>query len=106
MGIFLLSTLRCSLKTLPPRFLHHLLTLISVGIFFYADHLLDSQQENDTTTRPDCVPIKSLKTTKATEIQWLFFIAVEQGYKLSNKFIEDLQKIHDYIEHFHVNLTR
>ena len=31
---------------------------------------------------------------------------VEQGYKLSNKFIEDLQKIHDYIEHFHVNLTR
>jgi hypothetical protein len=32
--------------------------------------------------------------------------SVEQGYKLSNKFIEDLQKIHDYIEHFHVNLTR
>ncbi len=34
------------------------------------------------------------------------FSVVEQGYKLSNKFIEDLQKIHDYIEHFHVNLTR
>ena len=35
-----------------------------------------------------------------------FLTSVEQGYKLSNKFIEDLQKIHDYIEHFHVNLTR
>lgn len=39
MGIFLLSTLRCSLKTLPPRFLHHLLTLISVGIYFLFDKI-------------------------------------------------------------------
>ena len=45
------------------------------------------------------------KTKTTTEIIRLSF-SVEQGYKLSNKFIEDLQKIHDYIEHFHVNLTR
>ena len=31
---------------------------------------------------------------------------VEHPYKLSNRFIDDLQKIHDYIEYFHINLTR
>lgn len=65
--------------------------------------LLDNQQKNDTTTRPDCVPVKTLKTTKATENQWLYFVVVEYPNKLSNRFIADLQKIHDYIEHFHLS---
>lgn len=29
--------------------------------------------------------------------------SVEYPNKLSNKFIVDLQKIHDYIEHFHLS---
>ena len=31
---------------------------------------------------------------------------VESPYKLSNRFIEDLQKIHDYITYFHIDITR
>ncbi len=31
---------------------------------------------------------------------------VGSPYKLSNKFIEDLQKIHDYITCFHIGITR
>ena len=34
------------------------------------------------------------------------FLFVEHPYKLSNRFISDLQKIHDYIGYFHINLTR
>ena len=36
----------------------------------------------------------------------LFSSPVESPYKLSNRFIEDLQKIHDYITYFHIDITR
>lgn len=31
---------------------------------------------------------------------------VESPNQLSNKFIEDLRKIHDYITYFHIDVTR
>lgn len=42
------------------------------------------------------------KTKTTTEIIRLSF-SVEYPNKLSNRFIADLQKIHDYIEHFHLS---
>ena len=51
-------------------------------------------------------PMKGVKTARAADYQRLSnILVVECGYKLSNKFIEDLRKIHDYIEYFHINLT-
>ena len=51
-------------------------------------------------------PMKGIKTARAADYQRLSnILVVECGYKLSNKFIEDLRKIHDYIEYFHINLT-
>lgn len=64
MGIFLLSTLRCSLKTLPPRFLHHLLTLISVGIFFYFGKALF------------CAPVVPQLRSRCSAIEWSLCVAI------------------------------
>ena len=45
------------------------------------------------------------KTKAKTELL-LSSLCVESPYKLSNRFIEDLQKIHDYITYFHIDITR
>ena len=45
------------------------------------------------------------KTKAKTELL-LPSLCVESPYKLSNRFIEDLQKIHDYITYFHIDITR
>ena len=44
--------------------------------------------------------------TKATSNFHCLSPSVESPYKLSNRFIEDLQKIHDYITYFHIDITR
>ena len=44
--------------------------------------------------------------TKATSNFHCLSPYVGSPYKLSNKFIEDLQKIHDYITCFHIGITR
>ena len=45
------------------------------------------------------------KTKAKTELL-LPSLCVESPYKLSNKFIEDLRKIHDFIGYFHIEITR
>ena len=44
--------------------------------------------------------------TKATSNFHCLSLYVESPYKLSNKFIEDLRKIHDFIGYFHIEITR
>lgn len=44
--------------------------------------------------------------TKKRQTSWMSAGIVESPNQLSNKFIEDLRKIHDYITYFHIDVTR
>lgn len=49
---------------------------------------------------------RSDNKAKATTDFHQLSLSVAFPYKLSNKFIEDMQRIMDFVEHNHINLTR
>ena len=69
------------------------------------DYRTDNENEVFKIFRRISANYKEDKTKATTDFHQLS-LSVESPNQLSNKFIEDLRKIHDYITYFHIDVTR